>query len=664
MDEAVRAAYDAQRDFSKKGFKSGCYAPFAAMYFTPLGDALVCCKNESYILGNLTRERLPEIWKGRQAANLRKALNAYRYDMGCEFCEWQIAAGNHKGVFAERYEWLEVPSSEPEWPAMMEFAISNTCNFECVMCTGELSSSIRARREGLPPLPKVYSDQFFEDLRPYLRHLRQANFYGGEPFLTQECFRIWDMIIEDKLNVPCHVTTNASQWNAKVEQVLESIWVSLSVSVDGATRETVEKIRVNCDYDEYFRNLHRFRDYSKRRGSHMGISHCLMRQNWHEFADVLLLAESLECPVFVNTVISPDHCSLYSMDERELARIVDELDRQTARLAGKLKINQHVWDEQLRTLRDSANKGHEEIFTQIQAVDVDVRQLNQNQKYSMRKGWALCDAGRFQEALEEVRKADEKDPQFYESLVISGHARRMLRDFDQADADLTRAIKISRKPIEAHVHRGWVRRDQKRYQEGVEDALRAIELCKANDRYREQQYYATVLLGHLRRTMGDKEQSEADLNSAVELSPKPWEALMDRAWLRRQQKRYEEGVEDARKASEFCGGNDILRADIYEALSCLAAHAGKIEDAREALDRLLECRPAAPSSRVWRAYVFQLAGLLEEAMAEIEAALALDKDYADAVRFKEHLGASISGQTDHAPASTGTAGQDIPWFAV
>ena len=29
----------------------------------------------------------------------------------------------------------------------------------------------------------------------------------------------------------------------------------------------------------------------------MGFSHCLMRQNWHEFGELLLLAESMGCEV-------------------------------------------------------------------------------------------------------------------------------------------------------------------------------------------------------------------------------------------------------------------------------------------------------------------------------------------------------------------------------
>src|SRR5690349_12933967 len=131
MDAAVRAAYDASRNFSQKAFKSGCYAPFTSLNFTPIGDVLVCCKNEEYVLGNVATRRLPEIWQGRQLANLRNALDDYCFDFGCQECEWLIATGNYQGSNTACFEEFPVDSPEPEWPQTIGFALSNACNYEC-----------------------------------------------------------------------------------------------------------------------------------------------------------------------------------------------------------------------------------------------------------------------------------------------------------------------------------------------------------------------------------------------------------------------------------------------------------------------------------------------------------------------------------------------------
>src|SRR5262245_61926873 len=104
MELALQAAYDAQRSFHNKAVRSGCYAPFVSLYFTSFGNVLACCKNQTYPLGNVADERLGEIWKGQRVRDIREGLKDYRFEGGCEFCEWQIAGGNHKGAYTAHFE--------------------------------------------------------------------------------------------------------------------------------------------------------------------------------------------------------------------------------------------------------------------------------------------------------------------------------------------------------------------------------------------------------------------------------------------------------------------------------------------------------------------------------------------------------------------------------
>jgi MoaA/NifB/PqqE/SkfB family radical SAM enzyme len=481
MRNSVRSAYDGQRDFSKKGFSSGCYAPFVSLYFNTLGDVIACCKNQTFVLGNVSREHLRDIWKGGKITALRKALANYRFETGCEFCEWQIQGGNYEGAYPWIFEEFAVQSMEPEWPAMIEFAGSNTCNFACIMCSGELSSVIRAR-EGLPPLAKVYSESFFQDLKEFLPHLRRAKFFGGEPFLSRECFRIWDMMIAEGLSIPSHITTNGSQYNAKVARVLDALPVSLSVSIDGATKDTVEKIRINVDYEELHKNLTRFIEYTHRRRTFFGLSYCLMRQNWHEFGDFLLFADNLKCPVFVNTVIEPSHCSLYTLHAEELARVVDEMTKQGRLLARKLARNANVWEDTLRTLRSNANKRQVDRLAKVKDAALDAwRNGPDDIRHNVTAARQLFNNGKYKEALEEVLKTPETHPQYYHALVLCAETRRALGDLDGADRDFERALKISHRRPEAFLNRAWLRIDQGRLQEGIEDAHRARELLKKGD---------------------------------------------------------------------------------------------------------------------------------------------------------------------------------------
>ena len=482
MEDRVRQDYDAHRNFKKKTFRSGCYAPFVSVYFTTSGDVIACCKNQTFVLGNVSRQRLTDIWRGAQISTLRKALANYRFESGCEFCEWQVRGGAYESAYPWVFEEFPVSSMEPEWPAMIEFAGSNTCNFECIMCYGELSSSIRARRDRLPPLPKAYSEEFFQDLRKFLPHLKRAKFFGGEPFLSHECFRIWDLMITDGLSIPCHITTNGSQYNPKVERVLEALPISLSISIDGVTKETLEKIRVNADYERLIANLHRFRDYTRRRKTYLGLSYCLMRQNWHEFGEFLLFADGLGCEVFVNTVIDPSDCSLYTLAPKELADVADNLEAQSHALRNRLSLNRHIWENTIKAVRGSANERQVEGVDRIKETASEaLRNGPESIRDHLGVAWKLHDESRYAEALVEALKTHETDPSYYHSVYLCGHLRRITGDLAGAERDLDRAVHMAPRRPEAFFYRAWLRLEQKQFDKGIADARCARELLQEGD---------------------------------------------------------------------------------------------------------------------------------------------------------------------------------------
>jgi len=495
MDPITIQTYDQKRNLQDKAFKSGCYAPFVSLHFTTRGDVIVCCKNQTYVLGNVGRERLNEIWQGGKIQALRQNLIDYQFKNGCQFCEWQISAGDSEGVFTRIFEEFPVTSMNPEWPAVIEFAGSNTCNFECVMCHEDLSSAIRANRKGLPPLPKVYSDQFFDDLRLFLPHLRKVNFLGGEPFLASECFRIWDMMIEDGLNIPCHVTTNCSQYNEKVEKVLEALPVSFSISLDGVTKETVESIRVNARYDELIANLYRFIDYTKRKGTYLGLTYCLMRQNWHEFGDYLIFAENLGLTVFVNTVIDPSHCSLYTLPPEDLTHIIVKMEAQEKVLRSQLCINLGVWERLIGQLQNHANQTQVESLAKVKEAALNHwMEGPEGSKHHVTVAKKLAEKGQYENALEEVLKVPASHHHFYYAKVLCGRMRRLLGDLEGADLDLEHAIKLSKRNALAFLARAFLRLDQNRLEEGLADAGTARAVLKEEDELQDEVDRVTYLL--------------------------------------------------------------------------------------------------------------------------------------------------------------------------
>jgi len=239
----------------------------------------------------------------------------------------------------------------------MEFALSNRCNLECIMCSGNFSSLIRARREKLPSLPEVYSEEFFTELWEYLPHLVRVKFYGGEPFVIPEYYRIWEKMIADGIQPErgMLISTNASIYNSRITRILNNIPTDMVISLDGITKKTYEKIRINADFKSIRKNIKKFRSYTKNKQTNLVFAVCLMQQNWHEFGDLLLFAEKMGCWVFINRIINPPGNSLFSLESGELKKIVTRMRKEEKKIIDKLKINRQGWFETIDVLEKHAS---------------------------------------------------------------------------------------------------------------------------------------------------------------------------------------------------------------------------------------------------------------------------------------------------------------------
>ncbi len=356
MTPETIAAYDKSRNFAGKAVRSMCYAPHTNLFFDMSGRVKACCWNWQFPLGDVRTETLDEMWTGAKARILRRSLEDYDFKRGCTFCEKQTEDGWTERAAMRWFDMFTVSAADPEWPQRMEFSISNSCNLECVMCNGTFSSAIRAHREKLPPARSAYSDEFIESLRKYLPHLDRVKFLGGEPFLITEYYKIWDMMIEEAPHVRCHITTNGTQFNPRVARFMEKLNFAFAVSLDGATKQTVESIRVNADFDEQMVILKRLREYTRERQTDLSLTFCFMRQNWHEFGDFCLMADDWGCNVGINTVNNPPAYSVNNLPAEDLRKIVNTMEAQAVSLDSQLKRNRGIWFAELDRLRRKCEK--------------------------------------------------------------------------------------------------------------------------------------------------------------------------------------------------------------------------------------------------------------------------------------------------------------------
>lgn len=303
-----------------------CYAPFNSLYFGNNGNVTACCYNRSYLLGSYPNNSINAIWFGDMANKLRQSITDYNLHDGCGMCQLQIDAGNYENVMAAQYDYSK--AKKATYPTRIDFELSNTCNLECIMCNGDLSSSIRKNRENRPAMHEVYDDAFLEQLKEYIPHLKVANFLGGEPFLINIYYKIWELITNLNPNCIIRLQTNGTVLNEKVKNALKNTHFNLGISIDSIYKKPYELIRKNAHFEKSMENIDYFLKYAKMNKSLVTFSFCPIKQNIDEIHEWLKFATDRGALIYFNTVLEPLGDSLWSLSHRELSALIDKLKQQ------------------------------------------------------------------------------------------------------------------------------------------------------------------------------------------------------------------------------------------------------------------------------------------------------------------------------------------------
>lgn len=328
-----------------------CLAPAVAMHFGLVGHVHACCQNGRYSYGAVAEQSLAEIWSGDARRAMAAALARGDYPTGCEGCEVEHGLGQRGATPAVAFDQFASGDTDPAWPRQLEFTLSNRCNLACVQCNGENSSTIRAQREGRPPLPAAYGEDFFAQLPPFLEHAEVVSFLGGEPFLAPEARRVLDLLLAATNRPVVRVTTNVTVWSDAVERYLRDLRMHVALSIDGATAETYEAVRVGARYERVVTVRDRILAVAAETGAYVHLNYCLLRANWHEVGAFFAQADALDLDANVIPVHEPADHSLFTLDLAALDPIVAALEAEDGWRAGTLGRNRERWSAVVALLR-------------------------------------------------------------------------------------------------------------------------------------------------------------------------------------------------------------------------------------------------------------------------------------------------------------------------
>ncbi len=320
LPEGVVQAYQARRETPHR--QHLCNAPFNNLYFTVKGEVGCCWLTiGEEFSDHWSKDRsVHEIWFNGLMKNVREAVAARNLHTYCHVCEHNIQSGRRP--LAQAYD---NPIPLGPYPSMMEIELSNLCNLECVMCNGDLSSSIRKHRDQLPPLPTVYDEQFVEQLVEFIPHLHELRFNGGEPFLHKLVYQILDKVLLHHPALRVTMATNGTVASSKVLRYLRDVNMYVNLSLDSLTKEIYEKIRINATFEKVLDHLHQFREIIQSQGRTICIMVNPMRMNWHEMPEFVRFCNRYQLYLWFNTIQKPVELALWNLPRPELVNIYDYL---------------------------------------------------------------------------------------------------------------------------------------------------------------------------------------------------------------------------------------------------------------------------------------------------------------------------------------------------
>jgi len=296
-----------------------CQSPFNSLLFESDGTVYPCCHNYKYNFGKYPLQSIKEIWTNRKINIFKRAIKNNNLSLGCDVCKFDIENKCYNTVQALMFD--NFPVNKNGYPSMLDFMLENTCNLECVMCNGLHSSTIRKHRENREYLKSPYDDNFILQLEEFIPYLHTARFSGGETFLIDIYYKIWEKIIEINPKCKIRVQTNATTLNNKVKEILNKGNFEINVSLDSITKSNYEKIRVHSNFEKVIDNIKYYSYYSWGKNNIFGITICPMRFNWRELPDLVRFCNSVNALIWFSVVWLPPNVAIWTLDSENLKEI-------------------------------------------------------------------------------------------------------------------------------------------------------------------------------------------------------------------------------------------------------------------------------------------------------------------------------------------------------
>jgi hypothetical protein len=271
--------------------KTFCQRPFDTLLVDKMGSCYAC-ECQSWLpqsIGNLQIKSMDQIVDSAMHKHMQQSITDGTY----RHC-------NNKQC---SYLLMKDPPFAETIPAMqikhLRLAIDDSCNLRCPSCRKGLifHKEGSAYNLGVKLADKI-NDWLYKYQHPIQVHIGS----DGDPFASHVYRHFMDQTPE-RDNIKYSILTNALMFEdfyPRVPYIVRNLH-ELGVSIDGASKETYEKLRLGGNWEKINKNLECISKLKKQHNFRFILHFVVQKDNYHEMEDIILLGKKYNADrVFLN----------------------------------------------------------------------------------------------------------------------------------------------------------------------------------------------------------------------------------------------------------------------------------------------------------------------------------------------------------------------------
>ena len=257
--------------------KSRCARPYDTVLIDKQGSCYAC-ECTAWLpqsIGNLQIKSLAEIVGSDMHRHLQGSIadGTYRY------CNNRQCTYIKKNIFKQAAGGIR----------HLRLAIDDSCNLRCPSCRKKLifHKEGSAHRLGIRLADRI-NEWLYDHDGPIQVHIGS----DGDPFASH-VYRHFMEQTPERDNIKYSILTNGlmfKEFHTRVPYVMQNL-NELGVSIDGASKDTYEKLRLGGRWDKINENLDSIADAKRKHGFKFILYFVVQKDNHHEMDDMLALGE-------------------------------------------------------------------------------------------------------------------------------------------------------------------------------------------------------------------------------------------------------------------------------------------------------------------------------------------------------------------------------------